>query len=161
MYNPDCIGTCSVNQASLKHADAPASASWVLGWKACTTTPGFTHKVILLRTLPRFVFFCQFTGTAQASGTLSTGTELAGSFLIYLSQCSIAVKRHHDQGNSYKRKHLIGAGLQSIVILAGSMAVYRQIQCWKSSWELYVWIHGQQQVRDSGPQSPPSATHFL
>jgi hypothetical protein len=25
---------------------------------------------------------------------------------------SIAVKRHHDQGNSYKRTHLIGAGLQ-------------------------------------------------
>jgi hypothetical protein len=24
---------------------------------------------------------------------------------------SIAVKRHHDQGNSYKGKHLIGAGL--------------------------------------------------
>ncbi|KAL6037402.1 hypothetical protein STEG23_003590 [Scotinomys teguina] len=28
------------------------------------------------------------------------------------SQCSVAVKRHHDQGNSYERKHLIGAGLQ-------------------------------------------------
>ena len=25
---------------------------------------------------------------------------------------SIAVKRHHDQGNSYKAKHFIGAGLQ-------------------------------------------------
>jgi hypothetical protein len=24
---------------------------------------------------------------------------------------SIAVTRHHDPGNSYKRKHLIGAGL--------------------------------------------------
>jgi hypothetical protein len=24
----------------------------------------------------------------------------------------IAVKRHHDQGNSYKGQHLIGAGLQ-------------------------------------------------
>jgi hypothetical protein len=24
----------------------------------------------------------------------------------------IAVKRHHDQGNSYKGKYLIGAGLQ-------------------------------------------------
>jgi hypothetical protein len=28
------------------------------------------------------------------------------------NQCSIAVKKHCDQGNSYKRKHLIGAGLQ-------------------------------------------------
>lgn len=25
-----------------------------------------------------------------------------------LSQCSIAVRRHSDQGNSFKRKHLIG-----------------------------------------------------
>jgi hypothetical protein len=25
---------------------------------------------------------------------------------------SVAVKRHHDQGNSYKRQHLIRAGLQ-------------------------------------------------
>ena len=29
-----------------------------------------------------------------------------------LSQCLIAVKRHHAHGNSYKEKHLIGAGLQ-------------------------------------------------
>ena len=29
-----------------------------------------------------------------------------------LVRVSIAVKRHHDQGNSYKRKHLIGAGLE-------------------------------------------------
>ena len=29
-----------------------------------------------------------------------------------LSQCSITVKRHHDHGSSYKRKHLIRAGLQ-------------------------------------------------
>jgi hypothetical protein len=29
-----------------------------------------------------------------------------------LSQCSIAGKRHHDHGNSYKGKHLSGAGLQ-------------------------------------------------
>ena len=29
-----------------------------------------------------------------------------------LVRVSIAVKRHHDHGNSYKRKHLIGAGLQ-------------------------------------------------
>jgi hypothetical protein len=30
----------------------------------------------------------------------------------YLLRVYIAVKRHHDQGNSYKGKHLIGAGLQ-------------------------------------------------
>lgn len=29
-----------------------------------------------------------------------------------LSQRSIAVQRHHDHNNSYRRKHLTGAGLQ-------------------------------------------------
>lgn len=28
-----------------------------------------------------------------------------------LSYCSVVVMRHHDQGNSYKDKHLDGAGL--------------------------------------------------
>ena len=32
-----------------------------------------------------------------------------GSVLV---RVSIAVKRHHDQGNSYKGQHLIGAGFQ-------------------------------------------------
>ncbi|MGZ7186066.1 hypothetical protein ACXWN6_09700 [Streptococcus pyogenes] len=31
---------------------------------------------------------------------------------MYLSHCSIAVMRHHDHRNSYKGKHLSGAGLQ-------------------------------------------------
>ena len=29
-----------------------------------------------------------------------------------LIRVSIAVKRHHDQGDSYKGQHLVGAGLQ-------------------------------------------------
>jgi hypothetical protein len=29
-----------------------------------------------------------------------------------LVQVFIAVKRHHEQGNSYERQHLVGAGLQ-------------------------------------------------
>ena len=29
-----------------------------------------------------------------------------------VSQCPFAVKRHHDHGNSYKRKRLAGTGLQ-------------------------------------------------
>jgi hypothetical protein len=31
---------------------------------------------------------------------------------IFLSLDFIAVKRHHDQGNSYKGKHLVRDGLQ-------------------------------------------------
>ena len=32
--------------------------------------------------------------------------------VIVLVRVSIAVKKHHNQGNSYKRKHLTGADLQ-------------------------------------------------
>jgi hypothetical protein len=41
---------------------------------------------------------------------------MKGSWLFwdsfYLSQSFTAVNRHHDQGKSYKKQHLIGAGLQ-------------------------------------------------
>ena len=43
------------------------------------------------------------------------GRWSCGSILFlpcYLCRVYIAVKRHNDQGNSFKRKHLIGAGLQ-------------------------------------------------
>jgi hypothetical protein len=40
LYSPSCPGTHSVDQAGLKLKNPPASASQVLGLKACTTTPG-------------------------------------------------------------------------------------------------------------------------
>jgi hypothetical protein len=33
-------------------------------------------------------------------------------YIALLVRVSISVKRHHDQGNAYKAKHLIEAGLQ-------------------------------------------------
>lgn len=33
----------------------------------------------------------------------------AAYVIVCLSHCSITVQRHHDQGNYYKRKYLIGA----------------------------------------------------
>jgi hypothetical protein len=41
LYSPGCPGTHSVDQAGLELRNPPASASasWVLGLKACTTTP--------------------------------------------------------------------------------------------------------------------------
>jgi hypothetical protein len=51
--SPGCPGTHFVDQASLKLRNLPASASQVLGLKACTTTPGlicsFKNKPILLK----------------------------------------------------------------------------------------------------------------
>ena len=44
--------------------------------------------------------------------------ELEPSVLVGVS---IAVTRHHDQGNSYKEKHLLGAGLHHHGGKLGSM----------------------------------------
>jgi hypothetical protein len=41
LCSPGCPGTHFVDQADLELRNPPASASWVLGLKACATTPGF------------------------------------------------------------------------------------------------------------------------
>jgi hypothetical protein len=43
LYSPGCPGTHSVDQAGLKLRNPPASASRVLGLKACATTPASTR----------------------------------------------------------------------------------------------------------------------
>jgi hypothetical protein len=40
VYSPGCPGAHFVDQAGLELRNPPASASRVLGLKACTTTPG-------------------------------------------------------------------------------------------------------------------------
>jgi hypothetical protein len=40
LHSPGCPGTHTVDQAGLKLRNLPASASQVLGLKACATTPG-------------------------------------------------------------------------------------------------------------------------
>jgi hypothetical protein len=40
LYSPGCPGTHFVDQAGLELRNLPASASRVLGLKACATTPG-------------------------------------------------------------------------------------------------------------------------
>ena len=44
-----------------------------------------------------------------------------------LVRVSIAVKRHHDQGNSYKGKHLIAASLQ--------VQRFSPLSSWKKVWQ--------------------------
>jgi hypothetical protein len=46
LYRPGCPGTHFVDQAGLELRNLPASASLVLGLKACATTPG--HKYFYL-----------------------------------------------------------------------------------------------------------------
>jgi hypothetical protein len=51
LYSPGCPGAHFVDQAGLELRNPPASASWVLGLKACATTPG-------LITIFYFLLFC-------------------------------------------------------------------------------------------------------
>lgn len=43
--------------------------------------------------------------------------ELSAAHASCLIQCSSAIKKHHDHGNSYKVKYLIGAGLEFIGLI--------------------------------------------
>lgn len=68
-----------------------------------------------------------------------------------LQVCLTSVNRYHDQGTSYKDKHLTGAGLQ----------VQRSILSWQEAWwntdrhgtiqgKLYIWIGRQQEEEKLG-----------
>ena len=57
--------------------------------------------------------------------------------LAVLDRVSIAVKRHHDQGNSYKGQHFRGSVHYHH---GGNMVASRQTQCWRRSQEFYILI---------------------
>jgi hypothetical protein len=48
LYSPGCPGTHFVDQAGLELRNPPASASGVLGLKACATTPGSLIYFLIL-----------------------------------------------------------------------------------------------------------------
>jgi hypothetical protein len=50
LYSPGCPGNHFVDQAGLELRNLPASASRVLGLKACATTPGFFFFFFFLKT---------------------------------------------------------------------------------------------------------------
>jgi hypothetical protein len=74
LYSPGCPGTHFVDQAGLELRNPPASASQVLGLKACATTPGSeyllhqqsmksssaSNSLSLMKTLSRAVFYTQY-----------------------------------------------------------------------------------------------------
>ena len=47
LYSSDCPGTHFVDQAGLELRNLPASASLMLGLKACATTPGLRERETL------------------------------------------------------------------------------------------------------------------
>ena len=79
--------------------------------------------------------------------------------MYVLDTVSIAVKRHHDQGNSYKEQHLIGAGLQVQRFSPSS---------WHETWQ-HPGRHGSEGKQKTGFQAArrrfskptPTVTHFL
>jgi hypothetical protein len=62
LYSPGCSGTHFVDQAGLELRNPPASASWVLGLKACATTPGSVSALNLWANSPALdIYFYLFT----------------------------------------------------------------------------------------------------
>lgn len=57
-------------------------------------------------------------------------------FMYCLSWCCVAVKRHHDHGNSYKGKHLIGACIQ--------FQKFSLLSSWQGTWKDDVHDHFRQ-----------------
>ena len=49
LYSPGCPGTHFVDQADLELRNPPASASWVLGLKACATTAQLCSTLLVIR----------------------------------------------------------------------------------------------------------------
>jgi hypothetical protein len=94
LCSPDCPGSHSVHQAGLKLIDLPASASQVLGLKACATT-AWLYMAVLMPTSfkPRAMKGKQSTRkpTISSSLTLHLGQKLKSSArlaLNSLSKCS-------------------------------------------------------------------------
>jgi hypothetical protein len=65
LYRPGCPEAHFVDQAGLELRYPPASACWVLGLKACTTTPGLKPFLILsqLEDSVRKEVYCARLGT--------------------------------------------------------------------------------------------------
>lgn len=80
---------------------------------------------------------------------------------------------NHDHSHSYAGKQLIGGDLKFKELVfrphGGKHEAHRQTQCWRGSWESYIWIIRQQEERVSHwawlehlkPQSPHLVMHFL
>jgi hypothetical protein len=76
---------------------------------------------------------------------LSTNSGiLSASRWIIIGEClshsSIAVKRHHDHGNSCKRRYLIGSGLQ--------LQKFIPLSSWRGSW-WHIGKHSAGEVAES------------
>jgi hypothetical protein len=79
LYSPGCPGTHFVDQASLELRNPPASASRVLGLKACATTPGSVcnsydsrYFLIRLQSYPTYLWNYPIISLMVKTGGLAT-----------------------------------------------------------------------------------------
>ena len=72
----------------------------------------------------------------------------------FLSLCSIVVKRHHDQGNSCKKKCGLVYSLRGLVYYhcGGEHDDTQVDMVWRSSWEFYIFIHRQRESKKGGKE---------
>ena len=99
------------------------------------------------------------------------------AWVVVLVRVSIAVKRHHDHGNSYKGKHFIGAGLwfQRFSPLSSWQEAWWHVSRHGAGkapcWEFYIWIRRKKMthwtwlepldLKLSSSDTLPPVTHFL
>jgi hypothetical protein len=82
LCSPGCPGTHSVDQAGLELRNPPASASWVLGLKACATTPGFFVFWVFGGF---FVYFILHSSVIHLNKTIDTAkNQLQPTFSFFL-----------------------------------------------------------------------------
>jgi hypothetical protein len=93
------------------------------------------HSICTMTSFLRFEN-CSLSVCVCVGGGDQWPTEIPWGLLTKISvfvRVGIAVKRHHDRGNSYKGNHLTGAGLQcrgwSIICMAGNIVACRQPWC--------------------------------
>jgi hypothetical protein len=102
-----CPGTHSVDQAGLELRNPPASASQVLGLKACATMPIETGShteegLVLVLNLGLFCFALFFPELRTKPRALCLLGKRSTTELNPQSINFTAVKRPHGQGNSHK-----------------------------------------------------------
>jgi hypothetical protein len=92
LYSPGCPGTNFVDQAGLELRNPPASASQVLGLKACATTPGSPITMLTILEVSMYEQETYNPGGREGGATVP-GAQFSSCFLI-LDELPKASGRH-------------------------------------------------------------------
>ena len=124
--------------------------------------------------LPFFAFFYNTHSSREQFSKPARNGLTSWVLLVVLVRVSIAMKRHHDQGNSYKGQHLIGAGFQFqrfYTLLSWQKAWHHlgrhdagegaeSSTSWSEGSRERVWLLCTgQSLSTRSPQSPPTQWH--